>query len=462
MSNSIQSDPQDMGVVALTVEALAAGGRGVARHRGRVWFVPGTVPGDRVEARGVRDHGRWVEGRVLRWERRSPDRRLPPCPSHPACGGCPWMGLDEGLQRQWKARIVSDALRRIGGARELPELLVQEVGEPLRYRNRVEFAVTPQSGGGFQVGLRPAAGDGLVEPRHCLLLPPPGEELLARARAALADAAGPDPGDRGELRLLLRVSAAGEWLVVLRESGEARFPAAAELASKLFDPAGPVAGVLLVRADPGRRGGAHQEILAGRDWLHERICGFDFALPATTFVQVSHAAATALTATVAARAATGSVFDVYGGVGLHALNLARAGADRAAVFEADRRAAAAGRSAARAAGLADRVSYVEGNVARTGPAWDGFRPELVVTNPPRAGMARAVLDWIARLSPGRLIYISCDPATLARDLGRLGRQGYRITSLEAFDLFPQTAHVETVVTLEAAVHRPHPPGAFRR
>jgi tRNA/tmRNA/rRNA uracil-C5-methylase (TrmA/RlmC/RlmD family) len=212
-----------------------------------------------------------------------------------------------------------------------------------------------------------------------------------------------------------------------------------------------VSGVLRIRPRSSRRGGTRVDVLAGRSWIEERVAGFVFRLSATSFLQVSAAAADALADLVAEVAAPGgeTALDLYCGVGVHALRLVGLGiVDSAIAVDADGAAVDCGRDVARDRGLAVRL--VHADVARF-LAREARAARLVVANPPRAGMGRVVATALARLGASRIVVVSCEPATGARDLAAIGAGGpYRLARVVPLDMFPQTAHVETVSVLERA------------
>jgi 23S rRNA (uracil1939-C5)-methyltransferase len=437
----------------LEISALAAGGRGVARENGLVWLVEGGLPGDRVAATPLRRHRSFVEARTVRVVRASPRRRRSPCPVQAECGGCPWMVLEEESQRDWKRRLVEEALRRIGGL-ETPEVeAVRAVSPALRYRNKVEFGVGIDSAGQVVIGLHSREPSrGLVDVEACAVQHPDADAVLATARAFLKRKR--KPRERQEsaagvgLRLVLRRSwATGEMLVVLHET-VGRFPHARALARFMTDRHPRVRGVVRVRTASGRRGGGRVEPLSGRTWLPERVSGVELSLPAATFLQVNGPGVGKLVDIVADCAGDVSgarLLDLYGGVGLFAFELIRRGATAAAVCDADPGAVRCGRDAARRAGER-RIEHHRGGVARfidrraTRPAG------LILANPPRRGLEEPVTRRLLAAAPDRLLLVSCDPATLARDLRLLG-EGFHVERVVPVDLFPQTAHIETVVAL---------------
>jgi 23S rRNA (uracil1939-C5)-methyltransferase len=412
------------------IDSIAAGGEGVGRlPDGRVTFVHRTAPGDLAEVELTERRDRWTRGRLLRVEEPSLERREAPCPFYARCGGCTLEHLEYGAQLRAKARIVADALTRIGGIPADPPEVVPSPRE-FRYRNRVSFALRRAEHGRVEAGFHAlGAPDEIVDLGGACLLP---EEPVARVWDALRAAWGPDArrlpsGER--LRLTLRASAQGE-VSLLVEGG--------------YSPGRPEE---LIEAVPGlvsvwhRPREAAAELIAGAPGLPETWGDETVELSGTAFLQVNRGAAALLEAHVAALAGEVAglrIVDAYCGVGFHARRFARAGAtvvgielDPQAVEEASRAAPEGAR-------------FVEGPVEALIRA--ELPADLVVLNPPRAGVDAEVAGALAESPAPRVIYISCNPATLARDLKRMAG-AYRLESVRAFDLFPQTAHVETVALL---------------
>lgn len=419
--------------VSVRIDSIAAGGEGVGRlPDGRVAFVHRTAPGDLAEVALVERKERWARGRLLRVLEPSPERREAPCPFYARCGGCTLEHLPYDAQLRAKARIVADALTRIGGIPvEAPEVVPSPA--EFRYRNRVSFALRRAEHGRVEAGFHAlGAPDEIVDLGGACLLP---EEPVARVWDALRAAWGPDArrlpsGER--LRLTLRASAQGE-VSLLVEGG--------------YSPGRPEE---LIEAVPGlvsiwhQRRDASAELIAGAPGLPETWGDETVELSGAAFLQVNRGAAALLEAHVAGLAGEVAglrVVDAYCGVGFHARRFARAGATVVGI-ELDPQALD---EAARAA--PEGARFVQG------PVEERIRAELpadlVVLNPPRAGVHADVVDALAAMPAERVIYISCNPATLARDLKRMTGV-YRLERVRAFDLFPQTAHVETVALLVAA------------
>lgn len=438
--------PQEGEICRVEITAPAAGGRGVARKEGLVWFVAGAVPGDGGEARVLRARGSFVEARLVALDRPSPERIPPPCPLQPRCGGCPWMVLAPASQQRFKRRILIDALARIGGveAREVEE--ARRPSRPLGYRNRVEFTVAPGA-----IGLHAAeVPEEIVDVERCLLQHESANAVLSTARSFLLD---PRHGCSGSFRLLIRRSGSSGEIVVGLGEERTPFPHARRLAEHLGRAHPELVGVVRYRARRSGVAGAARSV-AGRGWIRERIGGVDFRVPATTFTQVSGAGAEQLARIVTGLAGDvrgADAFDLYGGIGVYAFALTRLGARRVTVCEADAGAVRCGERAARGE-HGGRIGFVHADVrswlAPSGGSGRGV--DLVVANPPRSGLGRGVGAAIREHAPRRVILVSCDPATLARDLRGFVGSDYVVTRVVPVDLFPQTPHVEAVVRLDRA------------
>ena len=456
--------PQDLAVeeqnspaTLVRVEALVAGGRGLGRVEGRIWLIEAAVPGDVVRALPLNVRGSLVQARTLEVVEPSPARREAPCPIQRTCGGCPWMILEAEEQRTWKRRLVLEALERIG---RLPGIDVSAAVPSLRdlgYRNKLELTFG-REGDRRVLGFHAAGGgDRIVDVERCLLQGDAGSRVLASTREYFL--AGPgcsEPAlddDRERTRIVVRESAeTGEVLLAIRGL-PGPFESAEPFARFLSARHPELAGVVRTLVHPGRRGGTKTEIVSGEPWIRETLGGLRFKLPAAAFFQVNTAAAHDLVRLVleAARAdGPREVLDLYGGVGVFALALARRGAT-ATVIEADPEAAACGKNAAAEAGIAG-VGHVVSDVAAylRSPTGVRQRPDLVIADPPRTGLDRGVAESIARLHPARIVLVSCDPPTLGRDMRALVDFGYAPRTVVPVDLFPQTAHVEAVGVLEVS------------
>jgi 23S rRNA (uracil1939-C5)-methyltransferase len=406
-------------VTEVRILRLAAGGDGVGRlPDGRTVFVPRTAPGDLVALDRMREHRRFARGRAAQLLEPGPHRVAPRCPHYVQddCGGCQLQHLSIDAQREARRRFVGDALRRLARI-EAADPPLEPSPVDYDYRTKITLAVSRD---GRRVGLHPYdRAEQVFELDWCHITVPALMELWRAVRSV-----------RGLLpprlrQVVLRLDRAGGRHLVLKTApGEVW-------------PAGPRLGEALTRR------GALATIWWQPDGGAPRaVAGAGEAFPATVFEQVhprmgDRVRAFALEAL--GPVAGCRVWDLYAGIGETTAVLAEAGAGVESV-ESDPRAVAEAESRGpRARRLVGRVEDVLGELKP---------PDLVVTNPPRTGMDQRVTVELERLGPRRIAYISCDPATLARDLGRM--PGYRTALLRAFDLFPQTAHVETVALLERA------------
>ena len=416
--------------VSVTVRGIAAGGAGVADlPDGRVVFVPRTAPGDRARIRIRKSRPRWAEGSLDELLEPASERRAPLCVLYDRCGGCQLQHLPYERQLAWKGQMVADALQRIGGLEgiEPPEV----VGSPREtgYRSRVTFTLRRLRGGrvvaGFHALDRPAHVIDVVG--ECVLPRPELVEAWRALRGGWGEGAALLPSG-GRLRLTLRAEREGVALLV--EGG----------------PRGWRAGELAAAA---REVSAIWHLPDGAAGPPELVAGAPSASGAPAFRQVNPEAATLLVAQVLALAAAAGptaagarAVDAYCGDGPYARELAARGWHVTGI-ESDPAACSAARAQAREAGLED-LEVLEGAVEDR--LEEALPADLLVLNPPRAGLAPGVVQTITEHRPPHVLYVSCDPATLARDLARL-HAGYDVASIRCFDLFPQTAHVETVVAL---------------
>lgn len=390
------------GPLELTIESLAAGGEGVARAPGgRVVFVPFSAPGDRILAEIVEEHARYARAKVKQLLCAGPSRSDPVCAVFGSCGGCAWQHVAYPAQLDAKRAILRAALERIGGLVLPEEIPLEPSPSPYAYRGRTRVAV--EAG---QVGYRRRRSHRLCPTSRCPILLPALERELAQL------AARPPTRD-------------GEWELAIGEAPPAR-------ATPLPAPGGEERAVVL---------------RVGEDRLR---------VSPGVFAQSNALLTEKLARAVVAAAGEGArALELFAGAGLFTLGLARRFV-RVVAVEAAADAARDLEANLAAAGLrhVEQVAApVEWALAR--PPVAGFEPEVIVLDPPRTGLPRGVPDALADAAPQRIVYLSCDPATLARDLTVLLQRRYRCVGVAGFDLFPQTPHVEALVTLERAPQPRH-------
>ncbi len=440
-----------------TVDRLTYGGEGVARVDGLAVFVTGAAAGEVVRARVRRVHRRHVEADLVDVESASPDRVAPRC-RHFAegCGGCCWQHVAYPAQLAAKASAVRDSLERLGGFRDLAIRSIIPAPDAFHYRNKMEFAFHPDG----ILGLHPRGAWYDIIRLHECFLPSPEAVAIVKAAQAFVEGRGiscyhPRSG-QGLLReLCVRQSrGTGEILLGIATS-PGDFPEGKAMAAHLAQAAPNVAGVVRsIRDHPdGAAPPTATTALFGQDHITEICASLRFRIHMETFFQTSSAQAERLVEVVKELAGDvegAQVVDVYCGVGLFSLALAAVGA-RVVGVEIVETAIEAARRNATENGLTS-LTFHAGDarkvLAEVLPA--ELSPKVLVLDPPRAGAGGKVMRRIARARPERIVYVSCNPTTLARDLVELRPFGYTVTAVQPLDLFPQTYHVETVVALTRA------------
>ncbi len=412
----------------VTVEKVVPGGRGFVRLAdGRPALIEGGLPGDRVRLRVVRDHKAWVHARVDQLIEGSPQRVSPPCPVVERCGGCDWMALDPEAQLEAKGQLVREALDRTGHFRSLPnELRVHREGDAFGYRARIRLQI--ERG---RVGFYSAGSHDLVEVEDCLV----SDELVRASLYRL----------RKVVRRQPQAFAPFSWVEVRAAEG-------ATTASLFFALRDNLLGDESRRALDELR---QDFLVAVQGHPSERLerfpLGEDVYLLAApgSFTQVNWPVNRALIRNIvdgALERGARTFADLYCGVGNFSLPLLRAGLSGVGV-EFDVRAIGAASEAASQQGL-DGGRFKVGDVSKVARRWAarGAAYDLIVVDPPRAG-AKGALDGVVRLAKKAVVVVSCDPVTFARDLRGLVDRGLTLEQVAAYDMFPQTHHVECLAWL---------------
>lgn len=450
----------------LEVTGLAFGGRGLARADGLAVFVDQAAPGDRVLARVVRKKKNYAEARILRLLDPSPLRVEPPCVYSGTCGGCKWQFLDYSEQLRYKREHVLEAVEHIG--------LVQGVTvhptlpSPLSfgYRNKMEFTCAdrrwllpsemdqPGIDRNFALGLHvPGTFHKVLDTAACLLQPEMGNRLLADARRYLRDSPEPVYGLRsheGFWRfVVLRHSAhRDEWMVNIVTAAENR-SAVEPLARQLMAAYPNVVSVVnnITARKAGVAVGEYEILLGGAPVIRDRIEPFEYEISANSFFQTNTRGAGQLYQVVrryARLTGTETVIDLYCGTGTIAISLSDAARQvvgleivPGAVTDAERNCRLNG---------VDNCRFVVGDI-RESLAAVADQADVMVIDPPRVGMHKDVVGQVLARAPERIVYVSCNPATLARDIGML-KDAYAVREIQPVDMFPHTFHIEAVARLE--------------
>jgi 23S rRNA (uracil1939-C5)-methyltransferase len=432
------------------IERLVFQGDGLGRlPDGRVVFVPYTAPGDLAEIAVAEVRDDFLRADLVRSVTPSPLRATPPCPHFTNCGGCQWQHLEYGSQLQWKREILQELLVRVGKLIEVPISAAVAPAGPWEYRSRAQFkVVTGTASGGARphIGFHQRETHRVVDIDRCPILDGRLNGVLRALRRMR------DPGLHRlfpRLREVWVAVGAGTGEVVVSLFARPQDRAAIRLLfHRIQAEERGLQGVVLLDGDPRQ----HPRFVDrhGRGAITEVVGQHRYRVDATAFFQVNGLAAETLTRLAMEGAAlTGSerVLDLYCGVGTFTVPLGRLAREIVGI-EANPTAAADADHNLRANGVAG-ARVLQAQVEQVLPSLEKEDPwDLVVLDPPRQGCSRRVLEAIIGMDVPRAIYISCDPSTLARDLGVLVPAGYRCLGIQPIDLFPQTYHLETVAVLE--------------
>jgi 23S rRNA (uracil1939-C5)-methyltransferase len=379
---------------------------------GRMVFVPFGLAGEKVRVQIESGHKRWAQGRILEILQPSPDRIVPRCAHYHACGGCHYQHIPYSVQLEIKADIVSSQLKRLAGIEDPPVGLSIPSPAHWNYRNNMQFSLSEDC----QLGFHALNSEFVVPIKECHLPEVSLADLWPRIE--LSENPGID-------RITLRSGIEDERLIIFHSDGSPDFELKVDL---------PASVVWLTE------GGLL--VLAGESHITRKILERDFHVSAGSFFQVNDALTGDLvqqTLSFLDPQPQDTIFDLYAGVGLFSAFIAESGAQLVAVEESSW----AAEDFTTNLDAFDSIKLYEASVEMALPQIDD-RPDKILVDPPRAGLGHDVTDHISRLTPQRIVYISCDPATFARDAKRLIESGYMLEQVIPIDLFPQTFHIETI------------------
>ena len=457
-------------IIDVEIADLAFGGKGLTRVDGMAVFIDGAVPGDRVEARIFKKRKQYAEARVVQLLRPSSDRVPAPCEYSGFCGGCKWQFLHYDKQLLYKQSHVKEALEHIGGLQD-PRVHPTLPADPIfGYRNKMEFSCSDRrwllpsemdqadQDISFALGLHvPGTFHKVLDTRACLLQPALGNRILEEVRQGMRASGKPPYGLRSHIGfwrfLMLRHSVArDQWLVNLITSGEA-IEVIRPMAEKLMDAHPEIVSV--VNNVTGRKAaiamGEYEVPVAGQSRLKDRIGPFEFAISANSFFQTNTRSAALLYGKVkefARLAGKEFVLDLYSGTGTIAIFLADA-AREVMGMEIVASAVQDAEDNCRSNHI-ENCRFVQGDVRERLVTLEAS-PDVMILDPPRDGMHKDVLKQVIQIAPPRIVYVSCNPATLARDISLL-KDHYRVAEVQPVDMFPHTWHIESVARLEKLPH----------
>ena len=430
-----------------------AEGQGVAHVEGCAVFVPNAIAGERVRLRIEKAQKTWAAGKIVEILEKSPHRVNRACPVAKLCGGCDFWHMDYDEETRLKAERVKTCLNRIGG-QQLTQVPILAAPDCRSYRNKAQYPVAVKKGRAY-AGFFRAGTHQVVENRRCLILPEESDRVkdavmdyVNQYRVSVYD----EQRHTGLLRHIYvrRGAVSGQILVCLVVNGQA-IPRPQALIERLAKIPGFATLVLSVNTKKGNAVlGDTFQTLYGPGYIEDTLCGLNFRLSPRSFYQVNHHQAQRLyqaAISLAGITKADTVLDLYCGVGTITLAMAAA-AGRVIGVEVIPQAVEDARDNARRNGI-DNAEFFCGDAGQAALELErqGIRADVIVVDPPRKGLNADTIEALSRFAPRRIVYVSCDPATLARDVALLNEKGYTLQSAQAADLFPRCAHVESVVTL---------------
>ncbi|HIW22123.1 MAG TPA: 23S rRNA (uracil(1939)-C(5))-methyltransferase RlmD [Candidatus Dorea intestinavium] len=441
--------------IELTINGLGSSGEGVGRYQDFTIFARGALPKEvvKVEIETVKKN--YAQGKMVAILKGSKERKDAICPVYDKCGGCQLQHLDYGAQIKAKTLQVKETLTRIGHLKDINVLPTLKAAEPFYYRNKMQFPVSARKGR-VEIGCYAAASHDVVDVEHCYIQKTINNDIVAVVRKWMKEyKIAPYDEDRGSglvRHVMGRVGAkTGEVMVVLVTTTY-DIPHIKELISDLRKTIPNLKSVIqnINKRHTNVILGTKERVLFGKAAINDKIGDLSFKISAQSFFQVNTEQAEVLyNKAIEFASLTGkeTVFDIYCGTGTISLFLAKQAKAvygieivPSAILDARKNAEYNKRA---------NVTFMLGDAAQKLPELlhMGVKPEVVVIDPPRAGCEERVLKAIAGVKPKRIVYVSCNPSTLARDLALLEKEGYKTSKVQPVDMFPQTYHVETVVLM---------------
>ena len=437
-------------ILKIEMDGISHQGWGIGRYQGFTVFVPGGLPGETVEVKVGQMKKSYAVAELVKVIKSSPHRAEPLCVEFTSCGGCHMQHAQYEHQLHLKRKIVTDAMKKIGKMNDVQVHPVLGMAHPWKYRNRIQLHVQVE-GSRVELGFFKPGTHELVTFEECFLIP----DIFNHMRNFLQEELDKHL-EKNDLSLLkhivLKISAYTQEIIVVFVTGKMSFSFLHDLAIALIEHFPTVASVVqnIQDKNSGALFGPEWKLILGKERIEDKIGDIVFSISPGSFVQVNAEQTKVLYDKVLEYAhLTGkeTVMDIYCGIGTMSLLFARK-AKKVIGIEEFRGAVEDAEKNARINNI-DNAEFIAGKAEIVLPQMEtsGIHPDVIVVDPPRKGCDPAVLEAIAKMNPPKLIYVSCDPATLARDLKVLTGKGYEILEVQPVDMFPQTNHVETITVL---------------
>lgn len=443
-------------LVTIEIEDIGADGAGIGKMDGFALFIKDALPGDLVEAKIMKLKKNYGYARLMNILRPSPDRREAKCPVARSCGGCQLQAMDYGAQLRFKEKKIRNNLQRIGGFEQIPMEPILGMETPYAYRNKAQFPIGRGKDGRIITGFYAGRTHSIIENKKCLLGVPQNQEVLEQLLAYMEEnqvSPYDEKTGAGLVRhVLIRYGfSTGQLMVCVIVNGKA-LPREDRLTERLRD----IPGIKSITLNVNQERtnvilGKEVRVLWGEGYIEDEIGGVTYRISPLSFFQVNPAQTKKLyekALEFAGLSGEETVWDLYCGIGTISLFLAKK-ARQVYGVEIVPEAIADAKENARINGIKNVEFYV-GRAEEVLPRKyenEGVYADVIVVDPPRKGCAESLLGTIVQMRPKKVVYVSCDSATLARDLRYLCDRGYELARVQGVDQFPQTTHVETVVLL---------------
>lgn len=443
-------------LLTIEIEDIGADGAGIGKMDGFALFIKDALPGDLVEAKIMKLKKNYGYARLMNILRPSPDRVKPKCPVARSCGGCQLQAMDYSAQLQFKERKIKNNLQRIGGFHEIPMEPILGMETPYAYRNKAQFPIGRGKEGRIITGFYAGRTHSIIENKKCLLGVPQNEEVLERLLSYMEEnqvSAYDENTGTGLIRhVLIRYGFSTGQLMVCVVVNGTQLPKEERLTERLRE----IPGMKSITLNVNREKtnvilGKEVRILWGQGYIEDQIGDISYRISPLSFYQVNPVQTKILyekALEFAELSGEETVWDLYCGIGTISLFLAQK-AKQVYGVEIIPEAIADAKENARINGIRNVEFYV-GRAEDVLPQKyekEGVYADVIVVDPPRKGCAESLLKTIVDMGPEKVVYVSCDSATLARDLRYLCDRGYELARVQGVDQFPQTTHVETVALL---------------
>ena len=447
-TNSLKKNDE----IELTITALSSQGSGIGHYEGMAVFVDSAAVGDMLRVHIIKVKSSYAVGKIIRIIKPSKHRIMPDCPVYERCGGCSYRHITYAEELEVKRQRVEDALRRIGGL----DIMVSEIIRQENvdgYRNKAQYPIGFDAGGKTVIGFYAKKSHRIIDCRNCALQPPEFEAILnviAKWAAENGVSFYDEEKHKGLLRhiYIRKGRITGQTMVCLVINGDS-IPKKEKLIKNLTETDETVCSVVLNinREKTNVILGGQCTTIYGEDYIEDELCGLTFRISPLSFYQVNPTGAKLLyekAAEMAELKKTDTLLDLYCGAGTIGLSMADK-VKKVVGVEIIEQAVENAKENARLNGIENAEFFCSDAAEVSAELFEkGFMPDVIVLDPPRKGCSREMIDTAVKLNPKRIVYVSCDPATLARDCKIFGELGYQTKKAVAVDMFPRTVHVETV------------------